>query len=41
LHDVVITQPKNQADGEPRLTMEATAKTYRYLEEDEIGEADQ
>jgi len=33
LHDLSITS-KNKKDGDDRMTMEATAKTYRYLEKD-------
>ncbi len=36
LHDLVITQKaKNNDDKSGQLTMSATAKTYRYLDEDE------
>ena len=33
LHDLALSSSKKKGDG--RMTMEATAKTYRYLEKDE------
>ena len=40
LHDFVISQVKDAGKGKRRgnLTMEATAKTYRYLDEEEINQ---
>lgn len=38
LHDIEI-MPRNKDAGFDELTMNVTAKTYRYLEEDEIREA--
>jgi len=38
LHDIEIT-PRNKDAGFDDLTMNVTAKTYRYLEEDEVREA--
>jgi type IV pilus assembly protein PilO len=35
LHDIAISNSKKGGDG--RMTMEATAKTYRYLDEDSAG----
>lgn len=44
MHNLVIRPPqqsRQQADGDGRLTMEATARTYRYLEEaDGLDETD-
>lgn len=37
LHDFTISQEKGQGEG--KLVMEATAKTYRYLDDDEIASA--
>lgn len=36
LHDLTLTS-KKQKDGDGRMTMEATAKTYRYLDEEETS----
>jgi len=36
-HDVSI-KPRTGKEGERELVMEATAKTYRYMEQDEIAE---
>lgn len=40
LHDFVISQAKDNAKGKRKgaLIMEATAKTYRYLDEEEISQ---
>jgi type IV pilus assembly protein PilO len=35
LHDLSITAPKKGADSDSAMVMEATAKTYRYLERSE------
>ncbi len=37
LHDIKISRHKEKESGEETLLMEATAKTYRYLEDEEIA----
>jgi type IV pilus assembly protein PilO len=37
LHDLTLSSAKKQKDGDGRMTMEATAKTYRYLDEEETS----
>lgn len=37
-HNIAIKPYRGKANGEQDLVMELTAKTYRYLEEDEIAE---
>ena len=39
LHDISITQDAKEA-GSDRLTLDVTAKTYRYLDDAEMGVAD-
>jgi type IV pilus assembly protein PilO len=39
LHDIQI-QPNDKTAGYDNLTLDLTAKTYRYLEEDELGAND-
>jgi type IV pilus assembly protein PilO len=39
LHDVEITQPGKDAAGTDQLQLDVTAKTYRYLDEDEQAAA--
>jgi Tfp pilus assembly protein PilO len=34
LHNLSITSPKGRKGEDDRMIMEATAKTYRYLEKD-------
>ncbi|KQW02600.1 type 4a pilus biogenesis protein PilO [Rhizobacter sp. Root1221] len=38
LHNVTISVPKDTKDSGGALTMEATARTYRYLDADEVME---
>lgn len=38
LHNVTISVPKDAKDSGGALTMEATARTYRYLDADEVME---
>lgn len=38
LHDFTVTQPKDKDKKKGGLVMEATAKTYRYLDEGEIAQ---
>ena len=38
LHDLTISVPKDAKDAGGALTMEATARTYRYLDADEVLE---
>ena len=38
LHNVTISAPKDVKDSGGALTMEATARTYRYLDADEVVE---
>ena len=38
LHDFVISQAKDSGKRKGNLSMEATAKTYRYLDEEEINQ---
>ena len=37
LHDLTLSSAKKQKDSDGRMTMEATAKTYRYLDEEETS----
>lgn len=37
LHDLTLSSAKKQNDSDGRMTMEATAKTYRYLDEEETS----
>ncbi len=38
-HDIkIVPGPNNEAGGAPRLILETTAKTYRYIDEEEEGE---
>lgn len=37
-HDISISPRKDSGKGSPELTMDMTAKTYRYLDEEEIPE---
>jgi type IV pilus assembly protein PilO len=39
LHDIQITPASDKAGGYDNLTMDVTAKTYRYIEEDEGARA--
>jgi type IV pilus assembly protein PilO len=39
LHDIQITPAGDKAGGYDNLTMDVTAKTYRYIEEDEGAHA--
>ncbi len=39
IHDIKIKGAKSSAGSEPALTMEAVAKTYRYLDDEEIAAA--
>ncbi len=39
LHDIQIT-PQDKDEGTDRLTLELTAKTYRYLDDAELAEAE-
>lgn len=41
IHDIGITPGKDGQDSQGELVMELTAKTYRYLDEDESEEAGQ
>jgi type IV pilus assembly protein PilO len=36
LHDLTLTS-KSKKEGDGRMTMEATAKTYRYLDQEEVS----
>jgi type IV pilus assembly protein PilO len=38
LHDIAITSPTGRDAGTGALTMEATARTYRYLDANEVAE---
>ncbi|MGH8495673.1 MAG: type 4a pilus biogenesis protein PilO [Gammaproteobacteria bacterium] len=41
LHDIQIKPETNAQDGTEELVLDITAKTYRYLDEEELGESGQ